>query len=1078
MKKLYLVVFTFLLFVAAASAQRNVTGIVTDENGSPLIGAGVAVKGTQIGTITDFDGKFTLSIPASAEALVFSYVGYQETEVLVTASNVYNVQMAAGVILTETVVTALGISRQERSLGYAVESLEGSQIQQVGEVDPLRAMQGKVAGVNIGGSSGAPGSSTRITIRGNSSLLGNNQPLFIVDGIPYDNSEYRTGLQLSSGGAYGSRIQDIDPNNIESINILRGAAAAVLYGSRASNGAIVITTKTGSQARKKGLGVTLSSSLAFENIANLPVYQNTYGTGTGFNYQQANGSWGAPFIGAKPYATRDSIPHWYGNEVPEYRGINVPYRAYENNVRDLFRTGIVADNSITISGGDGVNSLTSTFSHVSNQGFVPNSKFDRFVFSVGGNTRIGERLLMGANISYSRSAQRGVLSGVGSSGANNPSAFARALYLGRNWDVQGQPYQNPHDNGSMFMVGRGQADNPLWSYENAGFESKVNRMAGGLNLSYGLLDWFSVNYRMGINAYDQGNLEFSRPGSTGPSDNPGLGSVIDHKISFQELESNFYLQANKRLADKIGLTAVLGHNANQRRYTQQAYRGVGYVVFNIDNTTNTNSVVPYNPGNGSNGLTMRRLVGLYADVTLDYDSWAYLNLAARNDWSSTLPVDNRSYFYPAVSGAVSLLDALKIENNTVDYVKLRAGWAQVGSDADPYLLRPVFLTNATLATSPAPTISFPFMGIPASTLSKQGRDPNLRPEITTEVELGTDIRLFRNRIGLSFTYYNRKTKDQIAPVSLPESSGFAQYITNFGVVSNKGVEVGLSIVPISRPNNGFVWDIYTTFTRNRNVVEELTDGVEEIIIEPGSNFAGSVSSVLRKGEQFGIFLGTTNARDEDGNLLINPANGQLIRNTEQSIIGNPNPDFIMGISNTFSWRNLTLGFVFEWRQGGDIYSNTVLSLLGRGVTKDTENREVNAIIPGVYGNPNTQQPYRDEAGNTIPNQTMIEVNDLYFGETFAINGANEWSVYDATVFRFREVTLGYHLPQRWMRNSRIQGAHISFSGRNLWFFAPGMPKYTNFDPEVNQFGASNKQGVEWGATPTVRRFAINLRLTF
>lgn len=1083
MKRLLLILPMALLCLAAATAQRTITGTVADDTGQPLIGANVIIKGTATGTVTDLDGTYSIMLPEGRNTLIFSYTGYATQEVEVGPSNVLDVTLTEGVVLETAVVTALGIERDEKSLGYAVQSLEGDQIQQVAEPDPLRALQGKVAGVNILGSSGAPGSATRITIRGNSSLLGNNQPLIVVDGIPYDNSEYRTNLGLNGGGAYANRMADIDPNNIETINVLRGAAAASLWGSRAANGVIMITTKTGSR-QKKGLGVSLSSTLAFEEIANLPDYQNTYGTGTNFNYQQVNGSWGAPFVGTKPYATLTEIPHWYQGRpgFEELDGVMVPYRAYPDNVAKLFQTGVTSDNAITITNGGENTSIGATLSYLNNEGYVPNTRFTRAAFSVGGSAQLSDRFSLSANLNYTRTDQDGVISGVGALGSNNPSAFARSLYLGRNWDVHGQPFQNPVDNGSEFMVGRGTADNPLWSYRNAGFRADVDRIASVLNARYSLPGGFALNYRIGINAYSQRNSEFIRPGSTGPSSNPGVGQVIDHDIAYQEIESNLFLEYETSLSNSLTLNALVGQNLNQTTVDQQAFQGLNYVIFDIDDLDNTNSVVPYLPPDGSPGFQRSRLTGLYSEFRFGFNSWAYLNLSGRNDWSSTLPIDNRSYFYPSASASFSILDALAISPTNIDFVKLRAGWAQVGNDTDPYLLNRVYNVNGVLVTNPAPTISFPFTQtggstVPALTLTDIERNPDLKPERTNELEVGLDVRLFGGRVTLDATYYDKRSKDQIATVSVPNSSGFEQYLTNFGEISNKGIEVALGITPFRR-ENGFTWNTFTTFTRNRNVVESLTEGVSEIQIEQGSSFAGEVITVHRPGQEFGLLLGSVNLRDEEGNLLIDRSNGQLIRAPQPDIIGNPNPDFRLGFVNTFSWKGLSLRAVLDWQQGGDLYSNTVLSLLGRGVTKDTEDREVNVVIPGVYGDPNTLEPVLNEAGEKIPNQTMVEINTLYFGETFAINGANEWAVFDASYLKIRELALSYALPRRLLESTPFTGVSLSLTGRNLWFWAPGFPEHTNFDPEVNQFGSTNKQGIEYSATPTVRRYGVSLKVQF
>ena len=357
------------------------------------------------------------------------------------------------------------------------------------------------------------------------------------------------------------------------------------------------------------------------------------------------------------------------------------------------------------------------------------------------------------------------------------------------------------------------------------------------------------------------------------------------------------------------------------------------------------------------------------------------------------------------------------------------------------------------------------------------KDPGLKPERTTELEVGMDVRLFKGRVTLDATYYDKRSKDQIANISIANSSGFEQFLTNFGEVSNKGIEVALGITPF-KSYNGFTWTTFTTFTKNKNVIEELIDGVDEIQIEQGSSFAGGVIPVHREGEEYGMLLGSMSLRDANGNLLIDPSNGHLIRSPTPGIIGNPNPDFRLGFVNSFNYKGVGLRVVFDWQQGGDLYSNTVLSMMGRGVTTDTESREVMKVIPGVYGDPNTGEPILDENGNAVQNQTMLEENELWFGETFAINAANEWAVFDASYLKLREVALSYSLPGKLLSNSPFEGITLSLSGRNLWFTAPGFPEGTNFDPEVNQFGSSNKQGIEWSATPTVKRYGASIRVTF
>jgi TonB-linked SusC/RagA family outer membrane protein len=1057
-----------LVSISGYAQERLVSGRVTSsEDGTTLPGVNVIVKGTTTGAVTDSEGRYTIKVTGENPIISFSFIGLQTKDVPLGDRTVLDVEMALDVTqLGEVVVTAVGIEKQSKSLGFSVENITASKVQQVAEVDPLRALQGKVAGVNIGGSSGMPGSSTRITIRGNRSLLGNNQPLFVVDGIPFNNDYNNTLTGLTGGGGYTSRIADLDPNNIESMTLLKGGAAAALYGTRAANGVVLITTKTGkARTNKKGLEISFASTYAAEQISKLPELQNKYGTGTNFDYAQVNGSWGAPFPGTVPYTTVSTIDHWFNNRpgLEEYWGTQVPYRAYPNNVKDQFQTGSLFENTVSISGGNERSNLTAVVSHSTNEGYIPNTEFDRTSFSVGGRTVLENKLSMGTNITYSKTYQRSAQTGT------TGSVLARALFLGRNWDVLGTPYQNPVDLGSEYFIARSQADNPFWSNRNAGILTDVNRVSAAMDLNYEAKDWLSLTYKVGVNQYVEEKEDFVRPGSTGPNGNAGQGRVINDDISFREIESNLIATFSPKINDDFTLRALTGFNVNERTRERQAYQGIGYVVFDIDDIDNTNAVTPI-----GGDYSQRRILGLYADINLGYKDWAFLNLTGRNDWSSTLPKENNRFFYPAASLSLVLTDALSIESNILTFLKLRGGWAQVGADTDPYQLQAVYNINS-LGASGTNGLSLPFRGVPGASLDDTARDPNLKPERTNSLEFGLEAKLFGGKIGVDATYYKTRSFDQIAPINLPSTTGFSSLFTNFGAISNEGIELTVNATPVSL-SNGFSWDVSGTFTRNKNVVEELTVGINEI--QFGTGFTGGAGTVHREGQQFGLLLGSVAARDDEGNFLIDPSNGQLLRASERAIIGNPNPDFVIGITNTFRFKGITLSAVFDWRQGGEFFSNTIQSALGRGVYKITEDREKPRIIPGVYGDANTLEPIRTAEGNKIPNSTIIEVNSLYFGETFAVNGADEFGVFDGTVFRLREVGLSYAFPKTLLSKTPFGSASIQLTGRNLWFYAPNLLADSNFDPEINQFGNGNQQGIEYAAAPSVKRFAATIRLTF
>ncbi|MEQ9439820.1 MAG: SusC/RagA family TonB-linked outer membrane protein [Cyclobacteriaceae bacterium] len=1057
------------LVAVAGYAQSIVSGQVTSsEDGSSLPGVNVIVKGTSSGTVTDIDGNYRLNVPQGGTILTFSFIGYQSQDIEIGNQATISLQLVPDTKqLSEVVVTAIGIERDERALGYSVENLQGEQIQQVSEPDPLRALQGKVPGVNISSSTGAPGSSTRVLIRGQSSFLGNNEPLYVVDGTPYFAEQYTTYNQLTGGASYASPLAALDPNSIASISVLKGAAAASLYGSRAGNGVIVITTKSGSpKLSKKGLEVSFSSSYSVEQIGNLPDYQNLYGNGTEFQYRSgSNGSWGSAF------AWYDSVEVWpaYKAAYPEMFSDSIPYVAQPNNVKDLFRNGFVLDNSVTIQGGTGNTTFSLTASHLKNEGYIPEAAFTRTSLSIGANSTLENGLRVGGNLSYSVSEQDGPI--FGESGASDPAAassFARTLWLGRTWNMD-LPYQDK-SGASLFFTNQ---DNPLWSWKNNGITSNLDRMTANAMLGYDITDWLSVDYRIGINEFTDRRQQVWNEGSIAFG---GSGGVIDDDIYRQEIESNLIVTVERDLSESLYFKGLVGHNINQRKQDRQSFQGVDIIapgIFDLDNTVNVTAF--------GGDFSKRRLMGIYSDITLGYNDFLYLNLTGRTDWSSTLPADKRNYFYGSASASVIFTEWLQTDENVFSQGKLRFGVARVGNDADPYQLVNLFSINRGASTNligSIPDNDLPFNGQPGITRDPTAFDPNLSPEFTDEFEVGTTLNFFLGRIVLDFTYYDRETRDQIVSVSVPESSGFQNLVTNAGRIENKGIEIGLNLVPLQL-NNGLRWEIYSAFTKNNSKVLEIPEGLDRFNVR--NLFGGGVTPVIEPGQPYGILRGSVSARDEEGNLLIDPATGMLFEALDFAKIGDPNPDFTLGVTNTISFKGITLRALVDYKKGGDIYTTSVERLLGRGVTKDTEDRDASRIVPGFLGDPNTGLPILDEDGNKIPNTIQVSTNDLYFqngGGSFGINAEDEWTVYDGTVIRLREISLGYTLPQTILENSPFGRVTLTFTGRNLWYNAPNFPEYTNFDPEVNGFGSTNTQGIEYASAPTTRRFGVNLNVTF
>jgi hypothetical protein len=544
----------------------------------------------------------------------------------------------------------------------------------------------------------------------------------------------------------------------------------------------------------------------------------------------------------------------------------------------------------------------------------------------------------------------------------------------------------------------------------------------------------------------------------------------------QEIESNFLLTFTPTFHQDFSVRAVVGNSVNQRTTTRQIATGNKFITRGIYTLGNTSQQIFGPVVNGApvpslgDNFVRQRLVGVFADITLGYKNFAYIEATGRNDWSSTLPIASRSYFYPSVSGSFVFTDAFKIRSNVIDFGKIRAGWAKVGRDATPYSLDNVFVLGVN------------FLAQPTASVANSANDPDLKPEFTKEIELGTQLSFFKRRIELDVAWYDRNSTNLIAPISIPSSSGYAQFNTNYGRINNTGIEIDLTAKPVQ--TRDFTWSIHAAFTKNKNIVKELVDGVDRLQLRGVLSGASNINPYLEPGLPFGYLRGNKVFRDSaTGALLINPATGGMIVKQTQEMVGDPNPDFKLGVTNTISYKGFFLSALFDMTKGGDMYSVTVSSLLGRGVTNDTRDRLSNWIIPGVYGDPATGKAIL-VGGKTVANQTSVTTNDLYFspnsnnGATFAINTATEWNVYDATVYRLREVALGYEFPKSFLDKTPFGSASLTVTGRNLWYLAPNFPRYTNFDPEVNSFGASSTQGIELSAAPTTKRYGVNLKVTF
>jgi TonB-linked SusC/RagA family outer membrane protein len=1036
MKHSLLIIFLlFALGTTTASAQnKTVTGTVTGaDDGQSIPGVSVTIQGTGVGTQTDVQGRYSISIPAGAQSLTFSYVGYVSQSVQVGSQSVINIKLVQdSKALSEVVVTALGIERDKRSLNYAVQEIKGSQLANRGEPNILNLLQGKVAGVQITGASGSAGASTNINIRGIHSFTGGNQPLFVVDGVPISNDVDRTnGGSLGTNGDNqpSNRALDINPDNIESVNVLKGAAAAALYGSRASNGVIVVTTKKGGNANKKA-EVTFSSTYEAQKVYGLPEFQTDYGQGTlGAYLSTSANSWG-PKFGSTPSTL---------NGLVTAAGATVPYQLYADNIKNFFKTGNLLTNTVNISNGDKDKNFSISLANTRQSGILPNTDLNRTNVQFNMNTVLANKLRAGASIAYSNTANKGVLGG-------NGSSTIGSLFVPRSYDLQGLPYKDANGRNVFFAPG---VDNPYFdAYENP-LTSNVDRLIGNINANYDILPWLNISYRLGMDTYfDRRKQIFAISSARVPA-----GQVLQDDFFRSEINSDLIVRASQKnlFLDNLNASILIGQNINQRKFQNTTLQGDNLTIPGFYNASNA---TVFTNGSGEANNT-RRLLGVYGQLSLDYKSYLFLELTGRQDQSSTLPIGHNTYFYPAASLGFVFTDAFKINSPILSYGKLRASIAKVGKDADPYLLKSVYVTagygnNTALMT-------FPLNGVSGFTTSSRIGSNTLTPEFTTSYEFGTNLGFFNNAVSIDFTYFNSKSKNQIIDVAIPTSTGYNTFTTNVGQLDNNGFEALISATPVSTPS--FKWDISLNYTRTRNKVISIAPGITSFPI-PGSKFAGTIPSI-NVNEPYGIILGNKNPTSPDGQFIINPATGTFAPAIASQKIANPNPDYLAGITNTFNYKGLVLSFLFDTQQGGDIVSFSAATYRGRGLLKEQAiDREQPRILPGVIQQAN---------GTFTPNN--IQIASQTYWQSFGTQ--TDVSVFDATTYRLREVSLGYTIPKSMLGKLPFGNITFSLIGRNLFYWAPNSP----IDPEVNTAGASNIRGLELQSAPNSRSYGFNLRFT-
>ncbi|PWG81994.1 SusC/RagA family TonB-linked outer membrane protein [Pararcticibacter amylolyticus] len=1045
------------LFKSPVKLQEiHVSGTVTDAGGETLPGVSVKVKDTHISASTDAAGKFNISVPDQNAILVFTYIGFNTQELKVGQKTLLNIRLSpSNNNLTEVVVTALNIPREKKALGYAVQDI-GGQALATRPTNALSSISGKIAGLQVISSGGNMGGSTRVTLRGITSLYGSNQPLYVIDGTPIDNTDLNTSPTQngSAGKDIGNMIQDLNPDDIENISVLKGPSASALYGTRSANGVILITTKKGKTGDRTDLSFTTGVEL--EKIVRLPKRQKLYGGGYSNEFQKANingteynivdyaadESWG-PRLDGTP------VLHWY-NLDPEYPADYLnpqPWIYPKNDVTSFFETGISNTNNLSISGGSEKTTYRLSYTNKNVSGTVPNSSLNRNTISASGSSRFG-KLNASSSINYVKNKT----TGRPWTGASNRNIMLEAFQWGqvqvdydrlkeykrpdgtpRAWNRTG--YLNtPAAEATRFI------DNPYWSAYESYLKENRDRVFGNIGLELDATDWLKLRGKLNADIYHYDFQDRIAVYSRSQS------NYEEYFNNFSELNYEFLALAKKNVND-FSINAIAGGNImNKRGRISDVITQGGLIVPNYYNLRNAPSVAT-----NSNEFH-RKMYSLFGSVSVGWRNMLYLEGTVRNDWSSTLPESDFSFIYPSVTGSFvfSELSALK-QWTWLDFAKLRLGWADAGNDTEPYRLAKVYEPGQA------------FGGSPVYSLPSTLNNANLQPELTRSLEAGLNIQALQRRVSIDVTVYDNKSRNQTIPIPLSPAFGYDSKYLNAGLITNKGIEVTLGASPVR--NNNFEWNSTLNWSKNRNKVENLYEDVNTLEL---SNTL--VTLVAKEGQSYGQIMGYDFVYAPDGQRLVQ-ADGTYARTEQLVPLGSVLPDYLFGFQNSFRYKNFNLGFLVDGRVGGKFFSQTYKVGMYSGVLERTAAnnvREDGIIVDGVKGNVQFNADGTYTVSNTSPNDTRISALNWARNE---YNGPTTFSVFDATFVKLREVTLGYNFN---LKNAPVRQVNLSLYGRNLWNI---YTKSKYIDPEITNSGG-NVQGIEGGNLPVPATFGLNLNFKF
>lgn len=1006
--------------------DQTVSGTVTDaETGDPLPGVNVTTPGTNVGTSTDRQGEYSLEVPQTADSLAFSFVGYQRVARAIGNRSVIDVVMRPDVAqLEEVVVTSFGIEEEQRAVGYSVEEVSGAEVEETSESNLVGALSGKLAGVQVRNTSGAAGGGVDIVIRGLTSLSpsGNNQPLFVVDGIPVSN-ETQTGNALPSEGtnafqgssgqfSFTNRAADIPPENIENISVLKGPAATALYGLRASNGAVVITTKKGQAG---DIRVNFNSSFGMSEVNKTPNIVDEYQKG---------------YYGALPFTVFGFEFFQFGPPATESGD------PIQNHFQELFRTSYNTNNTISVSGGDATTTYLTSFSHTYRQGIVPNTDWQRYNVKLRGTQKIGDALEFSGSLAFSNSGGKRPTGG-------DKSIMSSLTYWTPSNDVNDYKFPDGSQknySGFASNPNAGFIDNPRYFAENSTLNDDVNRGVGFLGFTYNLTSWLTFDYKIGADVYNDTRSRFVPPVlDVGSQVN---GFLTKESINYQEINSNAFLRVDRDLTDKLNLSLTLGNQVTDISEERTLTRGEDFNVSDFRSLANTTQKF------SNESAANRHLIGVFGRGQLAYDDTYYLTVTGRNDWSSTLPKDNRSFFYPSVNlGYVFTEDLGLADSDVFPFGKLRASWAEVGKDAPPFSVGQFY--------GQAP--GFPFGGTGGFTKEAVAGDLNLKPEETTSFEVGADLRFFNNRLRFDLTYYTQTSENQIVDFPVSLASGLSRFTSNAGKIESSGWEITASGTILDLGD--FSWDASVNWSTNTSEVKTLPEGLDQITF--GTAGYSGISARVEKGDELGNLYGFKYEYNENGELLIGDDGFPSVNLDSVQVVGNAFPDWKGGLTNTIRYKGFELSALVEVKMGGDAYDVGSINSIRNGTIEYTLPREEQVVFQGV-----------NEDGS--PNQKPVQIDQSFWRSASQHWLAAENSVQDASWIRLRNVSLSYRIPESVMQSTPLSSARISVNGRNLFLDTP----FRGFDPEGQVFSAgSNIYGITGLNIPPTRSltFQVNLR---